>query len=113
MESLLDETVSGGDAPPPTEQPQNPSDEPNRSKSSPEIVLRRIDELKLDPRNARQHSGKQIKQLARSIRTFGYTVPALIDDEGNVLAGHARILACRQLGLSVIPAVVITGLSEK
>ena len=78
-----------------------------------EIRYRRIDELKPDPRNPRQHTRKQIKQLARSIAAFGYTVPALIDDDDNVIAGHCRILACRELGRpEEIPTVVIEGLSE-
>jgi hypothetical protein len=42
-----------------------------------ELVYRRIEELKPDPRNPRQHTRKQIKQFARSIETFGFTVPAL------------------------------------
>src|SRR5882762_9317899 len=77
-----------------------------------EIVYRPIGELKPDPKNPRNHSRKQIKQLARSIETFGFTVPALVDREANVIAGHGRILACRELGWSEIPTVVIEGLSE-
>jgi hypothetical protein len=77
-----------------------------------EIVYRPIDELKPDPRNSRRHSKKQIRQLDRSIQTFGFTVPALIDDADNVIAGHARIMACRELGWSEIPTITIRGLSE-
>src|SRR5262249_44345095 len=77
-----------------------------------EIVYRAIEQLKLDPRNPRHHSRKQIKQLVRSIQTFGFTVPALVDHAGNVIAGHGRILACRELGWSEIPCVMIDGLSE-
>src|SRR5260370_37795998 len=70
-----------------------------------EIRYRRIDDLKPDPRNPRQHTRKQIRQLARSIETFGFTVPALVDREDNVLAGHGRIMACRELGWSEIPTI--------
>jgi DNA modification methylase len=77
-----------------------------------EIRYRRIDDLKPDPRNPRQHTRKQIKQLARSIETFGFTVPALVDREDNVIAGHGRILACRELGWSEIPTIPIGDLSE-
>src|SRR5712671_4339500 len=77
-----------------------------------EIRYRRIDDLKPDPRNPRQHTRKQIQQLARSIETFGFTVPALVDRDDNVIAGHGRILACRELGWSEIPTVMIDGLSE-
>ena len=77
-----------------------------------EIVYRPIAELKLDPRNPRHHSRKQIRQLARSIETFGFTVPALVDGTGNVIAGHGRILACRELGWPEIPTIPLDPLSE-
>ena len=77
-----------------------------------EIVYRPIAELKLDPRNPRHHSRKQIRQLARSIETFGFTVPALVDGTGNVIAGHGRILACRELGWAEIPTIPLEPLSD-
>jgi ParB-like chromosome segregation protein Spo0J len=49
-----------------------------------------IDQLKPDPRNARQHSAKQIRQIAKSVEMFGFNVPVLIDPEGNVIAGHGQ-----------------------
>ena len=42
-------------------------------------------------RNARTHSKKQLKQLAESIRTFGFTNPVLIDQTNTILAGHGRV----------------------
>jgi DNA modification methylase len=77
-----------------------------------QIVYRRIDELRLDPKNPRKHSRKQVRQLTNSIETFGFTVPALVDREDNVIAGHGRILACRELGWSEIPTIPIDNLSE-
>jgi DNA modification methylase len=90
----------------------NPPDTTHGRKRRLEVVYRRIEELKPDPRNPRHHSRKQIKQLARSIETFGFTVPALVDREDNVIAGHGRILACRELGWSEIPTIPIDDLSE-
>jgi DNA modification methylase len=90
----------------------NPPDTAERRKHRLELVYRPIDELKPDPRNPRHHGRKQIKQLTRSIETFGFTVPALVDREGNVIAGHGRILACRELGWSEIPTILIDGLSD-
>src|SRR3954454_10418162 len=77
-----------------------------------EILYRPIEELTPDPRNPRQHTRKQIKQLARSIETFGFTVPALVDREANVIAGHGRILACREIGWRENPTIQFDGLSE-
>lgn len=76
------------------------------------IIYQPIAELKPDPRNPRQHSRKQIKQLARSIETFGFTVPALVDRKGNVIAGHGRVLACCALGWTEIPTIPIDRLSD-
>ena len=59
------------------------------------------------PRNARTHSRKQVRQIAESIRTFGFTNPVLIDAEGMILAGHGRVEAARQLGLSTVPCLRI------
>src|SRR5215208_5981845 len=77
-----------------------------------QIIYRPIDTLKLDPRNPRQHSRKQIEQMVLSIKTFGFLVPAVVDADGNVVTGHARILACRELGCSEIPTVLFDSLSE-
>lgn len=57
-------------------------------------------------RNARTHSAAQVDQIAASIREWGWTTPALIDEKGNVIAGHGRILAARKLGITEIPVVI-------
>jgi ParB-like chromosome segregation protein Spo0J len=75
------------------------------------IVYRAVDELKLDPANPRRHSKKQIRQIANSIRTFGFIVPVLIDRHGRVLAGHGRLLACRELGSTEVPTLCLEHLT--
>lgn len=72
-----------------------------------------IDELKLDPRNPRHHSDLQIGQIARSIETFGFNVPVLIDSENKVLAGHGRVLAARKLGRPSLPVIRLTHLTPE
>jgi 16S rRNA G966 N2-methylase RsmD len=64
-----------------------------------------IARLKPWARNARTHSKKQIKQIAESIRTFGFTNPALIDHENTILAGHGRVAAARLLEWAEVPCV--------
>ena len=71
-----------------------------------------LDRLKPDPGNARRHSAKQIRQIARSIETFGFNVPILVDGGDNVVAGHGRLAAARRLGWSEIPAIRLEHLSE-
>jgi hypothetical protein len=75
------------------------------------IQHRPIDELRLDPRNPREHSQKQIAQIAESIRAFGFNVPVLIDDDNKIIAGHGRVLAGQQLGMTVIPTIRLSHLS--
>src|SRR5208337_1832880 len=64
-----------------------------------------IGELRLDPRNPRHHSDLQIVQIARSIESFGFNVPVLIDGSNNVLAGHGRVLAAKKIGWQVVPVI--------
>jgi ParB-like chromosome segregation protein Spo0J len=72
-----------------------------------------VGQLKLDPRNPRLHSERQIKQIARSIKAFGFNVPVLADREGNVLAGHGRVQAARRLGLQDVPVIRLEHLTPE
>lgn len=75
------------------------------------IVYRPLDDLKPDPKNPRKHSPRQIRQIAKSVRTFGLIVPVLVDRDGNVTAGHGRLLAARQLGMTVVPTICLNHLT--
>lgn len=61
--------------------------------------------------NARKHSKKQVKQIATSIKEFGFTNPVLIDEDQTVLAGHGRLEAAKLLGLEVVPCLYIEHMS--
>lgn len=70
-----------------------------------------VSALKPYRRNARTHSPKQIEQIANSIRQFGFTNPLLIDEKNEIIAGHGRLEAARQLGMKEVPAIYLRGLS--
>ena len=53
--------------------------------------------LRLDPRNPRIHTDKQLRQIAGSIQSFGFNVPVLVDAGLQVIAGHGRVLASKLL----------------
>ena len=76
------------------------------------IAYLSIDQLKPDPGNARQHSAKQVRQIANSIEAFGFNVPLLVDAEGNVIAGHGRLLAAKRLEWGQVPTIRLDHLSE-
>jgi len=63
-------------------------------------------------RNARTHSPAQIAQIAASIRSFGFTNPILIGEAGDVVAGHGRLAAARQLNLTEVPVIALRRLSD-
>jgi DNA modification methylase len=62
--------------------------------------------------NAREHGRKQLAKLARSIQKFGFITPVVVDETGELLCGHARVSAARQLKIEAIPAVRACHLSE-
>ena len=76
------------------------------------VIYRPIAELGLDPKNPRLHSPKQIRQIARSIETFGFNVPVLVDATSKVIAGHGRIMAAQSLGLREVPTICLEHLSQ-
>jgi len=63
-------------------------------------------------RNARTHSAAQVAEIAASIRAFGFSNPILVGEEGDIIAGHGRLAAARQLGLAEVPVVVLGGLTD-
>jgi len=75
------------------------------------INNRNVDDLKPSPGNPRMHSNKQIKQLERSIKEFGFINPVLIDAEDRIIAGHGRVTAAKNVGLKEVPAVCVSHLS--
>jgi DNA modification methylase len=77
-----------------------------------DVRYRPIAELKLDPANPRFHSRKQLRQIARSIEAFGFNVPVLVDARLKVIAGHGRILAAKELGMSEVPTIALEHLTD-
>src|SRR3977135_2571473 len=64
-----------------------------------------VEKLRPYARNARTHSNKQIRQIAKSIQRFGFCNPILIDDQGQIIAGHGRVAAAKLLRIKEVPTV--------
>ena len=62
--------------------------------------------------NSRTHDARQVKQIASSIKEFGFTNPLLIDEDGGIIAGHGRLLAADLLGIDQVPTITLVGLTE-
>lgn len=77
------------------------------------IEHRPISALALRRNNPRTHSEKQVRQIAASIETFGFTNPVLIDASDTVIAGHGRLRAAKQLGMETVPTLRLEYLTKE
>jgi DNA modification methylase len=76
------------------------------------VHLRAPCELKARPDNPRMHSRKQVQAIMASMRQFGVPNPILIDDQDQIVAGHGRVQAALQLGLTSIPTISLRHLTK-
>ena len=67
------------------------------------VVMQPIENPKTNARNARTHSKRQVRQIASSIKTFGFTNPVLVDKDNTIVAGHGRVAAARCLESQTCP----------
>jgi len=93
--------------------PQHPSETGRAlAPGGPRFEIWGIERLIPSARNARTHNDAQIAEIAGSIRAFGFANPLLVSPEGDIIAGHGRLAAARKLGLSEVPVIVLSGLSD-
>lgn len=71
-----------------------------------------LSSLKPYSNHARRHSADKIRRLRNNINEFGFVVPLLVDANGVVIAGHARYLAAKELGLDRVAVIRVTHLSD-
>jgi DNA modification methylase len=76
------------------------------------VVYQPIAALQPYARNGRTHSKRQIRQIADSIATFGFTNPILIDSRDTIIAGHGRVEAAKLIGMAKVPVVRLENLTE-
>jgi DNA modification methylase len=77
-----------------------------------EVVYASVNDLKPRASNPRTHSKKQIKQIADSIKEFGFVNPVLIDGDSRIIAGHGRVEAAKLRGMTKVPCLRIDHMSE-
>lgn len=71
-----------------------------------------IDNLIPYARNSRTHSDEQVSQIAASIKEFGFLNPIIIDADNGIVAGHGRVMAAKKVGLSELPCVEASHLTD-
>jgi hypothetical protein len=75
-------------------------------------LLRDIKTVHPNPLNARTHNRKQRRKLAKIIRNVGFINPIVVDEKGMILAGHGRYAAAVELGMTLIPVIVLSEMTE-
>lgn len=63
--------------------------------------------------NAKKHDEKQIKNVAESIKQFGFVQPVVVDRAGVIVIGHCRVLAAKRLGMKEVPCVCVDDLTPE
>lgn len=77
-----------------------------------QMKLMPLEDLVPYANNARRHSKAQIVQLRASLREFGFVTPVVIDADNNIIAGHGRVEAARAEGMTEVPCVLVSSLTE-
>ena len=73
----------------------------------------RLQELRPYEANAKKHDDRQIKNVAESIRQYGFVQPIVADRNGVIVIGHCRFLAAQMLGLQEVPCVCVDDLTPE
>ena len=77
-----------------------------------EIYNKSIDEIKPYKNNPRNNK-EAVKYVANSIKEFGFKVPIVLDKNNEIIAGHTRYLACKELGINEVPCIIADDLTEE
>ncbi|MFV8925384.1 ParB/Srx family N-terminal domain-containing protein [Serratia fonticola] len=76
------------------------------------IVYKSLNSMMVYAKNARTHSTEQVEKIIGSIKKYGWTNPILLDESGQVIAGHGRLLAAEKIGFDPVPTITLFGLTD-
>ncbi|MFM6251199.1 MAG: ParB/Srx family N-terminal domain-containing protein [Dolichospermum sp.] len=71
-----------------------------------------LDRLNPYANNAKLHPDSHVEQIANSIEEFTFLDPIAVDEKGEILEGHGRLLAAQKRGDKTVPVIVVSGLTE-
>ena len=77
-----------------------------------QIIQKKLAEIVPYANNTKKHDETQIKNVAESIKKYGWVQPIVIDNDGTIVIGHCRALAAERLGMEEVPCVVVSDLTE-
>lgn len=77
-----------------------------------QIIQKKLADIVPYAKNTKKHDETQIKNVAESIKKYGWVQPIVIDNDGTIVIGHCRALAAEKLGIEEVPCVVVSDLTE-
>ena len=78
-----------------------------------QIIQKKLADIVPYANNTKKHDETQIKNVAESIKKYGWVQPIVIDNDGTIVIGHCRALAAEKLGIEEVPCVVVSDLTEE
>ena len=78
-----------------------------------QIIQKKLADIVPYANNTKKHDETQIKNVAESIKKYGWVQPIVIDNDGTIVIGHCRALAAERLGIKEVPCVVVSDLTEE
>ena len=78
-----------------------------------QIIQKKLADIVPYAKNTKKHDETQIKNVAESIKKYGWVQPIVIDNDGTIVIGHCRALAAERLGIEEVPCVVVSDLTEE
>ena len=78
-----------------------------------QIIQKKLADIVPYANNTKKHDETQIKNVAESIKKYGWVQPIVIDNDGTIVIGHRRALAAEKLGMEEVPCVVVSDLTEE
>ncbi|NXZ87060.1 ParB N-terminal domain-containing protein [Serratia fonticola] len=76
------------------------------------IVYKSLNSMMVYAKSARTHSTEQVEKIIGSIKKYGWTNPILLDESGQVIAGHGRLMAAEKIGFDPVPTITLLGLTD-
>lgn len=78
-----------------------------------QTIMKKLSDIQPYQKNAKKHDGRQIKNVAESIKQYGFVQPIVIDKDGIIVIGHCRALAAKKLGIEEVPCVCVDELTPE
>lgn len=78
-----------------------------------QVVMKSLEEIQPYSKNAKKHDARQIKNVAESIKQYGFVQPVVVDKNNVIVIGHCHALAAKKLGIKEVPCVCVDDLTPE